>query len=76
VQQGTGGVWRRSPAHVLRQKVQKHCGEGIPDEACLLELGWYMEEVIVIYVECKKCGKKRCHVEENREQGVIKDRQR
>jgi len=56
--------------------VQKHCGEGIPDEACLLELGWYMEEVIVTYVECKKCGKKGCHVEENREQEVIKDRQR
>jgi len=27
--------------HVLRWKAQEHCGEGIPDEACLIELGWY-----------------------------------
>jgi len=66
--------WRRSPAHVLQQKVQKYCGEGILDEACLLELGWYTKEVIVSYVECERCGQKGCHVEENREQGVISDR--
>jgi len=32
--------------------------------------------VIVIYVQCERCGEKRCYVEENRRQGVIKDRQR
>jgi len=46
--------------------VQEHCGEGILDEVCLLELGWYTEEVIVMYVECKSFGEKGYHVEENR----------
>jgi len=68
--------WRRSLAYVLRQKAQEHCGEGILDEACLLELGWYTKEVIVSYVECERCGQKGCQVEENREQGVISDRQK
>jgi len=31
--------WRRSPAHVLQQKVQEYYREGILDEVCLLELG-------------------------------------
>jgi len=70
------GEWRRSPAHVLRQKAQEHCREGIPDEACLLELGWYTKEVVVSYVECEVCGQKGCHVEENRGQGVISERQK
>jgi len=56
--------------------VQEHYGEGIPDETCLLELGWYNEEVIVTYVECERYRKKGCYVEENREQGVISNRQR
>jgi len=56
--------------------VQEYCGEGIPDEACLLELGWYTKEVIVLYVECERCRQKGCHVEENREQEVISDRQK
>jgi len=29
-----------------------------------------------MYVECNRCGKKRCYVEENRGQGVIPDKQR
>ena len=68
--------WRRSPAHVLQRKAQEHCGEGIPDKACLLELRWYMKEVIVSYVECKRCRQKECQVEKNRGQGVISDRQK
>jgi len=43
---------------------------------CLLELGWYTKEVIVSYVECKRCGQKGCQVEENRGQEVISDRQK
>jgi len=39
-------------------------------------LEWYTEEVIVMYVECERCGKKECHVENNRGQGVIRNRQR
>ena len=62
--------------HVLRRKAQEYCGESILDEACLLELGWYMKEVIVTYVKYERCGNKGCHVEENKGQEVIKDRQR
>ena len=40
--------WKRSPVHVLQQKTQGHCGEDIPDEVCLLELGWFTEEMIVM----------------------------
>jgi len=32
--------------------------------------------MIVTYVECKRCRKKGCYVEENRGQGVIRNRQR
>jgi len=68
--------WRRSLVHVLQQKAQEYYGEGIPDKICLLELEWYIKEVIVSYVKCKRCGRKGCHVEENREQEVISDRQK
>jgi len=34
------------------------------------------EEIIVLYVECERCREKGYHVEENRGQEVIKDRQR
>ena len=68
--------WRRSPVHVLQQKAQEHCRVNIPDEACLLELGRYTREVIVLYVECERCGQKGCQVEKNRGQGVISDRQK
>jgi len=60
----------------LTKRVEEHCGKGVPEEAYLLELGWYMKEVIVTYVQCKKYREKRCHMEKNRRQGVIKDRQR
>jgi len=68
--------WKRSLAHILRQRTQEYCGEGILDKACLLELGWHMKEVIVSYVEYEKCGQKGCHVEKNRGQEVISDRQK
>jgi len=29
-----------------------------------------------LYIECKRCRQKGCHVEENREQGVILNRQK
>ena len=56
--------------------MQEYCREGISDETCLLELEQYTEKVIVSYVECKRCGQKGCHVEENREQRVISNRQK
>ena len=45
-------------------------------EARLLELEWCTEEVIVTYVQCERWREKGYHVEENRKQGVTKDRQR
>jgi len=53
-----------------------YCGKGIPEEAYLLELGWYTKEVIVIYVQYKRYGEKRYYVEKNMRQRMIKDRQR
>ena len=55
--------------------MQEHCGEGILDEACLLELGWYTREVVVSYLTCKRCEKQECYIEQNKGQGVISRRQ-
>ena len=41
-----------------------------------MELEWHTKEVIVLYMECEGCGQKGCHVEENRGQRVISDRQK
>jgi len=62
--------WRRSSIEELRKKAEEHCGEGVPREAQLLELGWMTEEVVVSYLTCK-CGEKRSHVEDNQGQRVI-----
>jgi len=35
-----------------------------------------MKQVIVMYMQCKRYGEKGYHVEENKRQGMIKDRQR
>ena len=70
------GKWRRSPVEELRKKAENHCSKGVPEKVLLLELEWCTKEVIVTYIQCKRCGKKGCHVEENRRQGVIKDRKR
>jgi len=60
----------------LRKRAEEHCGREVPEEACLLELGWCMEKVIVMYVQCKRYREKGCHVEENKRQRVIKDKQK
>jgi len=60
----------------LRRRAEEHCSKGVPEKAHLLELGWYMKKVIVTYIQCERCGEKGCHMEKNRRQGVIKDRQR
>ena len=44
--------------YILQQKAQKHYRKDIPDEACLLELGWYTKEVVVSYVECEGVDRK------------------
>jgi len=62
-------------AHPKWEKVQKYCGgETVPEDAQLLELGWMTEEVIATYMECRWCGKKGMHRENNREQGVLRGR--
>jgi len=48
-----------------------YCGKGVPEEAQLLELGWMTKEVVVLYLVCKRCRERGCHVEDNRGQGVI-----
>ena len=58
----------------LRKRVKKHYGKGVPEEACLLELGWCTREVVVSYLTCERCGKRGCHVKENRGQGVISNK--
>jgi len=46
----------------------------MPEEARLLELGWYTPEMIVTYNECRGCGRKGSYAEDNRGQGVLQDR--
>jgi len=58
----------------LRKKAEKHCSKGVPEEAWLLELGWYTPEIIVTYNKCRGCGRKGSYVESNRGQGVLQDR--
>ena len=36
-----------------------------------MELGWCTEEVVVLYLTCKRYRSQECHVEDNRRQGVI-----
>jgi len=60
----------------LRRKAKEYCGKGVPEEAFLFELGWSTEKMMVTYVQCEQCGKKRCYVDKNRGQEMIKDRQR
>ena len=55
---------------------RKGTRESVPEEVHLLELGQCIREVIVTYIEYERCRQKGCHVEENRGQGVILNRQR
>jgi len=54
---------------------QEHYGKSIPDKVCLLGLGWYTKEVVVLYLVCERCRKQGCHVEKNRGQRMISKRQ-
>jgi len=42
--------WRRSLVAELRRRAEEHCSKGILKEVHLLELGWCMKEMIVIYI--------------------------
>ena len=66
---------RRSSENALRQRAFKHCGEGVPEEADLFELGWSNGEVVVSYLMCEDCGKKGHHIAKDRGQGVVKGKE-
>jgi len=66
--------WRRSSIEELRKRAEEYCSKGVPKEAQLLELEWYTLETIVIYNECRRCGRKGSYAEDNRGQGVLQDR--
>jgi len=55
----------------LKKKAEEHCGKGVPEEAWLLELGWYTPEIIVTYNKCRGCRRKGSYAEDNRGQGVL-----
>ena len=48
--------WRRSSVAELRKQVKEHCGKDVLEEACLLELEWCTEEVVVLYLTCERYG--------------------
>jgi len=63
--------WRKSSMEELKKKAEEHCGKGVPEEAWLLELGWYTPEIIVTYNKCRGCRRKGSYAEDNRGQGVL-----
>jgi len=67
-------AYRRPLVEELRKRAEKHYEKGIPEETQLWDLGWCTREVVVSYLVCEKCGEKRCHMEDNRGQGVISRR--
>jgi len=67
--------WWRSSENVLQQRAFEHCEEEVPEEADLFELGWSNGEVVVSYLTCEDYGKKGHHMAEDREQGVVKEKE-
>ena len=67
--------WRRSSENILRQRAFEYCGEGVPKEVDLFELGQSNGEVVVSYLTYEDCGKKGHHVAEDRGQGVVKGKE-
>ena len=55
----------------MRKRVEEHYGKRVPEKACLLELEWCTNEIVVLYLTCERYGSQGCHVEDNRGQGVI-----
>jgi len=66
--------WRRSLMEELRKRAEKHCGEGIPEEVQCFELGWCIPGMIVTYTKCRGCRRKKSYTEDDRSQGVLRDR--
>jgi len=63
--------WRRSSWEDLRKRAEWYCGPTVPQDAELWELGWRSQGAVVTYLRCQKCGEGGCHMEDDREQGVI-----
>jgi len=68
------GEWRRSSMEELRKRAEEHCREDVPEETQFFELGWCVLGMIVTYTKCRECGMKGSYVEDDRGQGVLKDR--
>ena len=58
----------------MRKRAEEHCGKKVLEEALLLELGWCMSEVVVLYLTCERYRSQGCHVEDNRGQRVISEK--
>jgi len=58
----------------LRKRAEEHCGEGVPEEMQFFELEWCVLGMIVTYTRCRGCRRKGSYAEDNRGQGVLRDR--
>jgi len=74
VQEKAQQGWKRSSMEELRKRAEEHCGEGVPEEAQFFELGWCILGMIVTYTKCRGCGRKGSYAEDDRGQGVLRDR--
>jgi len=63
--------WKRSLWGELRKRVEWYCGPTVPQDAQLWELGWRGQGAVVTYVDCPKCGRGGCYVEDDRGQGTL-----
>ena len=63
--------WRRSLWEELRKRAEWYCGPTVPQNAQLWELGWRGQGAIVIYVDCPRCGRGGCYVEDDRGQETL-----
>jgi len=43
----------------------------VPQDAQLWELGWHGQGALVTYVDCPRCGREGCYVENDRGQGML-----
>jgi len=66
--------WKKSSMEELRKRAEEHCGEGILEEAQFFELGWCIPGMIVTYTKCRGYGRKGSYAEDDRGQGVLRDR--
>ena len=68
-------VKRLELAYSNWKKIQEYCKvENMPEDAWLLELGQMIGEVIVTYIKYRWYEKKKIYQENNKGQGVLRER--